>query len=233
MKRADDLPSAVVAKPTGKTKRKQGKRYGHVTHQPVYCYQGKDYPINTKVASGCYTQPLREIIQRIVEAVARYRRVLFVRLDLSMGEEAATSERLSAFLKLASRYVRREYQTRLEYVWCRELETAKHQHYHLALFIDGDKLRHPARLYEELTKIWQRQWEPPSIPENDDPMANDHNSKKGRLSMPKNGYLMTDDHNITEAVKRVSYLAKERGKGYRPDGARDFGYSRLTKLDKT
>ena len=213
MKRADDLPSAVAAKLAGKTKRKQGKRYGHVTHQPVYCYQGKDYPINTKVASGCYTQPLREIIQRIVEAVARYRRVLFVRLDLSMGEEAATSERLSAFLKLASRYVRREYQTRLEYVWCRELETAKHQHYHLALFIDGDKLRHPARLYEELAEIWQR--------------------KGGRLSIPENGYLMTDDHNITEVVKRVSYLTKERGKGYRPNGARDFGYSRLTKLDKT
>ena len=213
MKRADDLPSAVTAKLAGKTKRKQGKRYGHVTHQSVYCYQGKDYPINTKVASGCYTQPLREIIQRIVEAVAHYRRVLFVRLDLSMGEGAATSERLSAFLKLASRYVRREYQTRLEYVWCRELEAAKHQHYHLALLIDGDKLRHPARLYEELAEIWQR--------------------KGGRLSIPENGYLMTDDHNITEAVYRVSYLTKERGKGYRPDGARDFGYSRLTKLDKT
>ncbi len=41
MKRADDLPSAVAAKLAGKTKRKQGKRYGHVTHQPVYCYQGR------------------------------------------------------------------------------------------------------------------------------------------------------------------------------------------------
>lgn len=213
MKRADDLPSAVTAKLAGKTKRKQGKRYGHVTHQPVYCYQGINYPINTTPASGCYTQPLSEIIRRIVEAVARYRRVLFVRLDLSMGEGAATSERLSAFLKLAARYVRREYQARLEYVWCREQEKAKRQHYHLALFIDGDKLRHPARLYEELAEIWQR--------------------KGGRLSIPENGYLMTNDHNITEAVKRASYLTKERGKGYRPDGARDFGYSRLTKLDKT
>lgn len=207
MKRADDLPSAVVAKLTGKTKRKQGKRYGHVTHQKIYTYWGVNYPINTTLSSGCYTKPLSEMIRRIMEAVARYRRVLFVRLDLSMGEGEATSERLSAFLKQAGRYVTREHGTRLEYVWCREQEKAKRQHYHMALLIDGDKLRHPARLYEELAEIWQR--------------------KGGRLSIPENGYLMTDSHNIAEAVYRISYLAKERGKGYRPDGVRDFGYSQI------
>ncbi|HHQ4618817.1 TPA: YagK/YfjJ domain-containing protein [Aeromonas veronii] len=204
---ADGLPSAVAAKVTGKAKRKQGKRYGHVTHQCVYRYQGIEYPINTTPASGGYTKPLSEMIRRIVEAVRRYRRVLFVRLDLSMGEGEATSERLSAFLKQAGRYVTREHGTRLEYVWCREQEKAKRQHYHLALLIDGDKLRHPARLYEALAELWQR--------------------KGGRLSIPENGYLMTDSHNITEAVYRISYLAKERGKGYRPDGVRDFGYSRI------
>ncbi|WP_429182755.1 YagK/YfjJ domain-containing protein [Aeromonas rivipollensis] len=203
----DNLPSAVVAKVRGKAKRKQGKRYGHVTYQSVYIYQGVNYPINTTSASGCYTKPLSEMIRRIKEAVTCYRRVLFVRLDLSMGEGEATSERLSAFLKQAGRYVTREHGTRLEYVWCREQEKAKRQHYHLAILIDGDKLRHPARLYEELAEIWQR--------------------KGGRISIPENGYLMTDSHNIAEAVYRISYLAKERGKGYRPDGVRDFGYSQI------
>ncbi|MFM5013649.1 inovirus-type Gp2 protein [Aeromonas veronii] len=209
---ADGLPSAVAAKVTGKAKRKQGKRYGYVTHQPIYHYQGVNYRINTTQTSGCYTKPLSEMIRRIVEAVARYRRVLFVRLDLSMGEGEATSKRLSVFLKQAGRHVMREHGTRLEYVWCREQEKAKRQHYHLALLIDGDKLRHPARLYKELAEIWQR--------------------KGGRLSIPENGYLMTDSHNIAEAVYRVSYLTKERGKGYRPDGVRDFGYSHLIKTGK-
>ena len=40
---ADGLPSAVAAKVTGKAKRKQGKRYGYVTHQCVYRYQGIEY----------------------------------------------------------------------------------------------------------------------------------------------------------------------------------------------
>ncbi|MFM5469165.1 inovirus-type Gp2 protein [Aeromonas sp. R1-2] len=209
---ADGLPSAVVAKVTGKAKRKQGKRYDHVTHQRVYRYQGKDYRINSTPASGCYTKPLSEMIRRIVEAVARYRRVLFVRVELHMGKGEATSERLSAFLKQAGRYVMREYGTRLEYVWCREQEKAKHQHYHLVLLIDGDKLRYPARLYVALEEIWQR--------------------NSGSLSRPPRGFQMTDSHNIAEAVYRVSYLTKERGKGYRPDGVRDFGYSRLIKTGK-
>ena len=209
---ADGLPSAVIAKVTGKAKRKQGKRYGHVTHQPIYRYQGIAYPINTTPTSGCFTEPLREMIERIVGAVERYKRVLFVRCDLSMGEYEPTNERLSAFLKQARRYVRREYGASLEYAWCREQESANRQHYHLALLIDGDKLRHPARLYEALAEIWQR--------------------KGGRLSKPENGYLMTDSHNIADAVYRVSYLAKERGKGDRPDGMRDFGYSRKAKPKK-
>ena len=195
-------PIAVAARVTGNV-----KRWGHVTNRSVYSYQGVDYPINTTPASGCYTKPLSQMIRRIVGAVEKYKRVLFIRFDLSMGDYEPTSERLSAFLKLAARYVRREYQTRLGYVWCREQEKAKRQHYHLALFIDGDKLRHPARLYEALAEIWQR--------------------TGGRLSIPENGYLMTERHNLAEVIYRVSYLAKERGKGYRPPGSRDFGWSRL------
>jgi len=206
----DDLPSAVAAKVKGQSKRKQGKRYDYATHQPVYSYQGIEHQINTTPSSGCYTKPLSEMIRRIVGAVERYKRALFIRLDLSMGDYEDTNESLSAFLKQASRYVRREHGTRLEYVWAREQEEeAKRQHYHLALLIDGDRIRHPARLYEELSEKWAR--------------------KGGRLSIPESPYLMTGSHNIAEAVYRVSYLAKERGKGCRPDGVRDFGYSMIRK----
>ena len=202
----DGLPSAVAAKVTGQTKRKRGTRSDYVTLRAVYSYQGIEYPINTIPSSGCHTQPLSEMIRRIVGAVERYKRVMFIRLDLSVIDYEETNESLSAFLKQAVRHVRRKYKTRLEYVWAREQKKAKRQHYHLALLIDGDKIRYPTQLYEELGEKW----------------------RKGRLSIPKSPYLMTDGHNIAEAVYRVSYLTKERGKGYRRDGVRDFDWSRFT-----
>lgn len=205
----DGLPSAVVARVQGKAKRKHGKRYGHVTKRPIYRYQGIEYPINVSVSNGCYTAALSQMIRRIIGAVDRYRRVLFVRFDLSMEDYSATSERLSSFLKLAGRYVAREYQARLEYVWAREQEKAESQHYHVALIIDGDKLLHPGRLLDDLGERWER--------------------KGGRLWIPEKCYQMTDRHNLSDVIHRVSYLAKVRGKGYRPNGARDFGWSRLEK----
>lgn len=205
----DGLPSAVAAKIKGKAKRKQGKRYGHVTYQSIYHYQGVGYPINASISNGCYTAALSQMIRRIIGAVERYGRVLFIRFDLSMGDNATTSERLSVFLKQVGRYTSREYQTRLEYVWAREKEKAKCQHYHVALIIDGDKLCHPSRLLDELRELWNR--------------------KGGRLWIPENCYQMTERHNMPDIIRRVSYLAKVRGKGYRPDGARDFGWSRLIK----
>lgn len=203
----DGLPSAVVAKLKGKAKRKQGKRHGYVTNQPVYRYQGVEYPINASPSNGCYTKPLSHMIRRILGAVEHYGRVLFVRFDLSMGDYEATSERLSDFLKRAGKYVKREYQARMEYIWAREQEKSKSQHYHVALIIDGDKLRHPARLLVELSELWER--------------------KGGRLWTPENCYQMTERNNIANVIYRVSYLAKERGKGYRPNGVRDFGYSQI------
>lgn len=199
----DGLPSDVAAKVTGQSKRKRGTRSDYVTHKSVYSCQGIEYLINTTPSSGCYTKPLSEMICRIVGTVERYKRLMFIRLDLSVADYEETNESLSAFLKLAARYVKRRYKTRLEYVWAREQEKVKRQHYHLALLIDGDKIRYPTHLYEELGEKW----------------------RKGRLSIPKSPYLMTDSHNIAEAVYRVSYLTKERGKGYRRDGVRDFGWS--------
>ncbi len=205
---SETLPSAVVAKVTGKAKRKQGERYGYVTYQAEYSYAGVTYPINS-AKSGCYTQILQRLIEQVDAMRAIYGRVLFVRLDLHHASPEPTSERMSAFIKSARAFSQRRYQTpHMGFLWVREQENAKSQHYHLIIMLDGDKVRHPAKLFDELEEIWSRMG--------------------GTVSIPKNPYIFIDQPElVADAIYRGSYLAKARGKGYRPDGARDFGCSRI------
>lgn len=208
MSDGDVLPSAVAAKVTGSPKRKQGERYDHVTHQGEYHYAGTSYPINS-TKSGCYTQILRRAIEQLTTMVSIYRRVLFIRIDLHHPQSAPTSEHVSAFIEAARKYVLRCYQSKhMGFLWVREQEKVPHPHYHLVLMLDGDKIRHPGKLLEALDKIWVR--------------------RGGTTSVPTKPYLFIDlPALLAEAVYRASYLAKARGKGFRPNGTRDFGSSRI------
>lgn len=204
----EGIPSAVVARLTGEVKRKNGQRYGYVTHQASYSYAGIAYPINSNV-SGCYTLILQRLVEQIKAIKAIYGRVLFVRLDLHHPESEPTSKRMSSFIKSLRAFCQRNYQTpHMGFLWVREQEKAKSQHYHMVLMLDGDKVRHSAKLLKSLGEIWERM--------------------NGTISIPKNPFIFIDKPElVADAVYRGSYLAKARGKGYRPNGTRDFGSSRI------
>jgi hypothetical protein len=134
--------------------------------------------------------------------------VLFVRADLHLMSYSPRNEPISGFIKALRAYVTATYQTpHMGFVWVREQEKAKRQHYHLVLMLDGDVIRHPSALITKMTELWER---------------------NGHLFTPKNCFLFIDsDEAKREAIKRGSYLAKPRGKGYQAAGARDFGCSRI------
>lgn len=210
MRGPENLPSAVVARVTGKAKRKQGERYGHVTYQGKYSYAGVAYPINS-AKTGCYTLILQRLIEQIEAMRAIYGRVLFVRLDLHHPLPEPSNRRMSTFIKSARAFALRRYQTpHMGFLWVKEQEITKtkNQHYHMVFMLDGDKVRYSARLLDELEEIWRRMG--------------------GTVSIPKNPFIFINQPElVAEAIYRGSYLAKGRGKGYRPDGVRDFGCSRI------
>lgn len=205
---SDGLPLTVVAKLTGMPKRKNGCRYSHLTMQDHYSYGGVKYRINS-ARSGCYTDILRRIVEQTNAAVAMYKRVLFIRVDLHHCELESTNKRISVLIKSLRAHVQQYYSIpQMGYVWVREQEKAKSQHYHIILMLDGNEIRHPAKLIKTLTEIWSR--------------------KGGTISVPKNCYLFIDNEALMrDAILRASYLAKGRGKGYREDGVRDFEHSRI------
>ena len=103
------------------------------------------------------------------------------------------------------------------HVWVREQEEAKQQHYHVALFLDGNKIQHPSKLLQLIKAKWY---------------------KHGRVWIPKKEradddgcFYYIEKKNFVEergkAIYRLSYLAKTRGKGYKDKQAKNYSVSRL------
>ena len=96
----------------------------------------------------------------------------------------------------------------VRYVWVRELEKAKRQHYHAVLMLNGNKIRNPYYIHEKGKEIWS--------------------SLRGTsYHVSKHYHFHRDDHDsICEAFYHISYLAKARGKGFKPHHTKNYGTSR-------
>lgn len=211
MMECDGLPSTVKAKLKGKPKRKKGQYYAYLTYEDHYKYAGEYYTINSK-SSGCYTSILRKIIERMLAIREQYGRFLMVVFELHHPQFEGDSNMVSAYMKSVRAYVKSRYQMPdSAFVWVREKEQAKGQHYHVTLLVDGDKVRNSLGehgLSDSLKEIWKR---------------------KGGSIHHSAYHFVDDDLSFNEAFKHASYMAKGRGKGYQPKGARNLGCSHLKK----
>jgi len=167
-------------------------------------------PINGDAVRGCYLEPLAALKAEMDAMLSHYARVLFVRLDIRQHQYTGDNAPMSDFCRKLKKQLGREYDTRrIAYLWVREMEKAKQQHYHLALMLDGNKVRHPSKLIRRVEAIADN-WDWP------------------RPYTPKNCFYLlrrNAPHMYAEAFKRGSYLAKERGKGYKAPTAKNYGRS--------
>jgi hypothetical protein len=109
------------------------------------------------------------------------------------------------------KWLKRKYNLkRIGFIWCRELETARQQHYHYAVMIDGHKANYPCVINDKIKDIWQQ--------------------LDGSAYFPAHCYYnmeRNDFRSIQAAIWRISYLAKNRGKGYKPAQTKNYGASRI------
>ena len=182
----------------------------HIIYDEYVEVNGVRYLVNTSI-NGIYTEIIYPMIEQYQAVKKRRNRVFVLRFDLHQKFPTQDSQHISAFRKRLFQKLRRSYKFReIGYCWVREQEKSKAQHYHCVLFLNGSLIRHPSRLLLIIKDAWER--------------------PQGAFHMPvieKPFYFVDEPHIEQEAIYRISYMAKARGKGYRSAQAKDFSCSRL------
>jgi hypothetical protein len=188
--------------PTTKVKRS----FKTITTKEYYQFGDYKFAINSR-KSGCYTQILNTLATQTLAMQSIYKRVLFMRFDLHQGSFTPDNKRMTTMLKrLRKRLIHRYGNTKFGYVWVREECKTKKQHYHFVFMMDGDIVRYPSNIHDQVRKVW---------------------TDMGGTFHFANFHYINNEEKLREAILHGSYLAKTRSKGNRPDQTKDVGSSRL------
>ncbi len=171
----------------------------------------KHIEINSNEYMGVYPIIIEKMVDQLDICLQIHKRVFVLRFDLHLKEYSGDNKIISTFMNRLKQWIKRNYKTKhIGSIWVREQERAKTQHYHVALFIDGDVIRTSQRLLRAIRTKW---------------------FKYGHCPVIKHPYYFIDKHNLEDerkkVIKRVSYLGKIRGKGYRNPQSSDYQASRL------
>lgn len=213
---SNEAPDISQLNNRGKTRaaRKKTRNRKTVIRKDFFNYGGKNYRVNS-AKSGLYVETLKSITNQFEIAAQKWRRVFMLRFDLHQHIYTGNNQRITAFRKRLFNKLKRDYGfTDIGFCWVRERERAKAQHYHFVLFLDGRLIRHSKCINQLVKNAW------------DDGTGSYHVPTIKRPYYFGTGEQITDD-----AIYRVSYLAKARGKGFRDKQAKDFQCSRM-KLNK-
>jgi hypothetical protein len=207
----NELSSNIaVSEKTGKRKNTTGRK--HISRRDFVLHRGKPVPVNAQ-GSGVYTATVKKSFEQFDRGLDRWGRQLVIFCQLGLGYSRPTNDVMTRLLKR----LRHHFDCALGigefgYHWCRELERGKGAHYHLALWLDGDKYR----TSHSISPIVQEAWE----------------ALGGFFYSVRTPYHYVDDEQSRlDTLYRLSYLSKSRGKGNRPPQTKDHGMSRLRAVD--
>ena len=182
------------------------------TNLSQHSFKGESYPINTHAGEFyCYSEILEVGIRELNSMLFWHSKVLAIRLDVHANENTKLNSNISLFVDNLKKFIMRTYSTkRVGYVWVRENSSSKNQHYHLHLFVDGNKVQTSYKINNFVKKYFD--------------------GKRPSYHFPKNCYKMTHRKNkesIDEVIHRFSYLAKVNTKCLVDKNARNYSSSRI------
>ncbi|OUR68618.1 hypothetical protein A9Q73_03655 [Bermanella sp. 47_1433_sub80_T6] len=148
--------------------------------------------------------------------MSHHSKVLVVRYDFHLYDHTECNTIMSKFIRKLKRRLKPHYNfKRVGYIWAREWNKsrgqAKAQHYHCAIMLNGNQVRHPDKINAIVTDIWER-------------------LGQAHVYLPKHQYYLiksTDRETLAAARKRLSYLAKVYTKGNKQRYTNNYSTSRL------
>lgn len=193
-----------------KPKKTNGKKTGrYASHHE---FKGEWFEINADDNQGYYPDILNLVLEQLTFSIEIHRRVFAVRFDLHQKDHYTdNSKMVSQFFDRTKKKLLRHYHglKSIGYAWVREHERSKAQHYHCVFFLDYDLIKSSYTVGKFIRETWE------SIREGN------------TVHIVHETHKISSEQSKRDAIYHLSYLAKERGKGYRPPQSKDYGGSRL------
>lgn len=184
----------------------------HITKAKALTINGNTWAVNSS-KSGLISHAIKPLVGQVDAMLSHHNKVFIVRFDLHIHEQTKDNRIITIFNRRLFKWLTRKYQfKRIGFAWCREIGIVKRQHYHYALMVDGNKVRHPIEILTKAKELWEQHL--------------DH----ALLYTPKNCYYnvkRNDFISIQKTIYRLSYLAKAGGKGNKPAQTKNYGTSRI------
>ncbi|WP_081650424.1 YagK/YfjJ domain-containing protein [Paucidesulfovibrio longus] len=193
-------------------------------------YNGYQILTDSKKGYACNTKILDTTLKIIQHTTEKHNKVLCTRFDLRFPQQHPGQTTNESFSKFTSAMMKELSRKGLDpkYIAVREQSREKHQHYHMAVFADGNKIQFPHAIIQSAEKHWG------NAVNSDQPGLVDHCTQSRSGQKQYNSYrLRRNDPDFekvkNDCVQRLSYLAKVNTKGKTPKYVREVFSSRIPK----
>jgi len=177
-----------------------------------YRYQNEQQLIFYK-ETGIKKEILEQGFKQLDILRSYYSKATVVLLQLHPDQFTEDNAILTRFLVQLKKTLTKKYKCKMGYVWVREQNTAKAQHYHLMIMLNG----HKCRSAYAVSNICDEIWEGPKD-------TNFSYGVKNRLYCIKQ--YKNNDSELRATRMRMSYMAKNETKDF-DKNTKTFGVSRL------
>lgn len=176
---------------------------------------GMNLPINTGNSKyHCYTEILSALDSQMSAMLFYHSKLLIVRVDLHTDDITSDNHKISKFARKLRKRLKQKYKLkRVGYVWVREWSKQKKLHYHLAVFVDGHKLKSDFPVTRLSREIWEN-WNYGHVP---------------FIPKPFHRVKRNHDKQYRDAFYRLSYMAKKNQKlsSLKSSKANHYGASQI------
>jgi len=173
---------------------------------------GRDYLINTKKSAkkGCYVEILCAIEANLSAMLSYHCKVFVVQFVIHCYHYEARNRGVSRLMAVFKKRLSCRFgKCRTSGGWVRETGESGVQHYHIAIFLDGNKVRWSRSVQELVNEVLENRNYP--IASFTKPHMVDH----------------VNEQKLQSAFYHLSYLAKTSTKSDRLPTTNDFSFSRL------
>ena len=194
-----------------------------------------NYPIMTDQERGlsCDTKILQEIERQFEYADETKNKIFFMRYDIRFPEGYHHADN-GIFREFQSKFMKNLSRKGLkpQYIAVREQSREKHQHYHVALILDGQKTQSIHNHIQTAERLWDLTLGLPEK-ENGYGLIDDCSTNRSGEKQTNGVMLRHDDpfryDKKDDCFRRASYLAKTSTKNNTPKGQREMFSSRVPK----